>query len=145
MRVLTASASSTSDLARNSTSSFTISSLTATSRSAKAAHHLLHGQVLLEQPVDLLHGRAGAFGDPFLACAVDDLRKGALFLSHGVEDGLHAHDGLLVDIAFLHLVPQAGEHSHELRERAHLLDLRELRAKVFQRELVFRYPMGELL
>src|SRR6059036_3358869 len=43
-------------------------------------HHRAHLQVLLEDGVDVLHGRAAAFGDALAAFAVDDVVIAALLI-----------------------------------------------------------------
>ena len=56
-------------------------------------HHLLHGVVLLEEPVDVHHVDAGAARDALLAAGVEQRGVVPLGGRHGEDDGLHAADG----------------------------------------------------
>src|SRR5690606_37610659 len=73
---------------------------------ALAAQLLEQGFRLLElfqQAVDVLHRGAAAGGDAPLAAALDDGRVGPLLRRHGLDDGLHDDQLLLVDPQALQL------------------------------------------
>src|SRR5713101_743802 len=100
-------------------------------------HHGAHLHILLQDLVDVLHGGAAAFCDPFAALAVDDVVVLAFLIGHGVDDGFD-----LFQFAFVHagvfgnILQRAdfGEHVHQLIERAHFANLAKLVAKIFQRK-----------
>src|SRR2546421_2517567 len=108
-------------------------------------HHLSELRVLLEQAVDVLHGRPAAPSDPLASAAVDDLRMAPLARRHGRDDGVEAAEiGLLsVQLARrgLHQLAEPRDHAEDLIERPPLADLLELAAAVLQREGV----LAELL
>ncbi len=95
---------------------------------------------MAEEVVDVLDGGSGAVGDALAAAAVDDLVVGALFLGHRVDDGLDAGELALVDVVdgLLHSGEGAdgGEHLEDGLHAAHLFDLTELVAEVFEGEAV---------
>ena len=120
---------------------------------AAAAHgleHLAHLGVLAEEVVDVLDGGAGAAGDALAAAAVDDLVVVALFGGHRVDDGFDAGELAFVDVfdGLLHAGEGAdgGEHLEDGLHAAHLFDLTELVAEVFEGEAVAGEGLlGELL
>src|ERR1017187_4489307 len=107
---------------------------------AHLLEHLFHLRVLAEQVIYFLHSGAGAAGDAFAPAAVDHFVMIALVHRHRIDNGLDA-----VDLFFVHAVggflqagerTDAGQHSHQALDRAHLLYLPQLVAKVFEREAV---------
>src|SRR5688572_22392618 len=112
-------------------------------------HHLLELRVLLEEPVDVLHGRAAAARDALAPRSVDDVRMPALARRHRGDDGVEAVEvGLLaVEVlgarALEHLAE--GQHAHDLVQRTHLAQLRELLAEILQREGVLAELAHHLL
>src|SRR6266849_893946 len=103
-------------------------------------HHGAHLEVLLEDGVDVLDGGAAALGDALAAFAVDDVVVAALLVGHGIDDGFDARELALVDFRILGKIlerTQLGEHVDDFFERAHLANLLELIAEIFQREFFF--------
>src|SRR5687767_7791167 len=101
-------------------------------------HHLPELRVLLEQTVDVLHRGAAAARDALAPRAVDDVGMLALARRHRGDDGVEAVEVRLLPVEVLgpralqHLAE--GQHAHDLVERTHLAQLRELVAEVLQRE-----------
>ena len=99
---------------------------------------LRHLIVLAEEVVDLLDAGAGAGGDAFAAAAVDEVGVAALLVGHGVDDGFDAAELGLVDVfgGLGHALEGAdgGEHLEDGLHGAHLFDLTELFAEVFEGE-----------
>src|SRR4030095_11493424 len=111
-------------------------------------HDLPELRELLEQTVHVLHARPAAARDALAAAAVDDLRIAALARRHRADDRVEAPEvgRLAVDVlgrALEHLAER--EHAEHLVERPHLANLRELLAKVLQRERVLAEPARQLL
>jgi len=120
---------------------------------ATAAHHLEHFAhlgVLAEEVVDVLDRGSAAAGDALAAVAVDDLVVETLFLRHRVDDGFDAVELAFVDVfdGLLHAGEGADgrQHFQDGLHAAHLLDLTELVAEVFEGEAVAGEGFfGELL
>src|SRR5262249_7374578 len=107
-------------------------------------HHLLELRELLEQPVDVLHGRAAAARDALAARAIDDLRIASLLGRHRADDRIEATQvrllaGELLRRPLEHLSER--QHAQHLIERAERLHLLELSAEVLEGEGV----LAELL
>src|SRR5262245_45146586 len=102
-------------------------------------HHLFELRELLEQPVDVLHGRAAAARDALAARAIDDLGIAPLLGRHRPDDRVEAAQirllaGELLRRALEHFAER--QHTQHLIERAERLHLLELRAEVFEGESV---------
>src|SRR5690606_7808780 len=92
--------------------------------------------VVLDQPVDVLHLRAGALGDAAAPAGVEDPRVAALLLGHARDDSLDAGDLLVVDLhARRQELAGPGDHLQDLAERADLLQLPHLDEHVLEREV----------
>ena len=92
---------------------------------------------MLQNRIDVLHGRAAAFGDALAPLAIDHVVIAALLVGHGVDDGLDARELALVDLRIFGKIlqrPHFRQHIHDFLERAHLANLLELIAKILQRE-----------
>src|SRR5215213_9005726 len=113
-------------------------------RARELLQHLPHLHVLLDELVDLRHARPRAARDASAAPRVEYAVVFALLPRHRVDDGLGAlqlmlHLGRLLVVELRHADAAeqlVGQHLHNLRERAHALDLPQLRAEVVERELV---------
>src|SRR5438445_12651344 len=105
----------------------------------KLLDHLAHLHVLLQHLVDLLDRGAAATSDALAALAVDEGMIFTLGSGHRVDDGLDALESALVHLRILGEVserPKFRQHADDLLERAHLAQLAQLVAKVFEGELV---------
>jgi hypothetical protein len=103
-------------------------------------HHAAHVRVLLQDLVHFLDGGAAAAGDSFAALAVDEAIIGAFGGGHGIDDGFDGGEALFVDFGVFWEIRERAdfrEHAHELLKRAHLFDLAELIAEIFECEIVF--------
>ena len=99
-------------------------------------HHLARLVELLQQAVHFLQVGAAAFGDALAARAVEDARIGAFLRGHGVDDGLDAFEGVVVDVDILDGLAYAGNHAGQFLQVAHLLDLLDLVQEIVEVELV---------
>ena len=120
------------------------------SAAAYGLEHFGHLGVLAEEVVDLGDFDAGAEGDAFAAASVDDGRVLPLLSGHGVDDGFDAGELAFVDVfcGLAHAGEGAdgGEHLEDGLHGAHLFDLAELVAEVFEGEAVAGEGFfGELL
>ena len=99
---------------------------------------------LLEQAVDLLDVGAATLGDTLTATAVDGFGVAAFVGGHRVDDGLYTLEGVVVDVEVLDLLTHTGNHTHEVLDVSHLLDLGDLCEEVVEVELVAGEFLGEL-
>src|SRR6202035_755689 len=101
------------------------------------AHDLSHLRELLDQPVDVLDGRAGALRDPQAPRALDQLRPAALLGGHREDDRLYPVELTFVDLHVLELVAaEPGDHSEQARQGSHLADHPQLLEEVVEPEVV---------
>ncbi len=105
---------------------------------------------MAEEIVDVLDRGATAAGYALAAVAVDDLVVEALFFRHRVDDGFDAGELAFVYVFYglLHACEGAyrGEHFEDGLHAAHLFDLTELVAEVFEGEAIAGEGFfGELL
>src|SRR6266571_4642041 len=109
-------------------------------------HHLPQLRVLLEQPVDVLHGRPAAARDALAARAVDELGIVPLGGRHRRDDRVEAAEvvRLVVERDALELLAER-KHAEDLVERPELAHLTELLAEVVERERVLPELLRELL
>ena len=89
-------------------------------------NHLLHHEKLLQKLVDVLHRRSASLGDSPPSASIHQMRLSPLVFGHGVDDGLHPHHGLLVDLQSLERLPHSGDHLQNRLQRSHPLQLLEL-------------------
>jgi len=120
------------------------------SAAAHGFEHFGHLGVLAEEVVNLLHRGAASCGDAFAAAAVDEVGVLALFVGHRVDDGFNAGELAFVDVlrSLSHALEGAdgGEHLEDGLHGAHLFDLAELFAEVFEGEAAAGEGLlGELL
>src|SRR6266566_6486707 len=111
-------------------------------------HDLAELRVLLEQPVHVLHVGAAAARAALSPAAVDDLGIVPLARRHRADDRVEPIEvgRFAVEVlggALEHLAE--GEHTEDLIERAHLAQLLELIAEVFEREGVLAKLLGQRL
>ena len=99
-------------------------------------HHLAGLLELLQQAVHLLDVRAAALCDAVAAAAVQDFRMLAFLRGHGVDDGLDALEGVVVNVDVLDGFAYTGNHAGQLLEVTHLLDLLNLTHEVVEVKLV---------
>src|SRR5689334_9349390 len=100
-------------------------------------HHLAQLRVLLEQPIDVLHGCSASPCNPLAPRAVDDLGILALARSHRQDDRVEA-----IEIGLLAVQVLGGgfqrlaerQHAEDLVERPELAHLAELLAEILQAE-----------
>src|SRR5579863_1034241 len=110
-------------------------------------HHGAHLQILLEDLIYFLNGGAAAGGDALAALAVDDVVVAALLIGHRADDGFDLLEHAFIDLGVFGKVGERadfGKHVYELLERAHLADLFELIAKIFESEFFFAELAFEL-
>src|SRR4029077_2558881 len=113
---------------------------------AHALHELLHLLARLEQPVDLLDGRARAVRDPLPSRPVDHLRKRALLQRHREDDRLDPRELLLVDLVdAFELLAHPWDQLHQAADRAHAADHPVALEEVVEGELALQHPGLQLL
>ena len=113
---------------------------------AHRLHHVGHGAVHFQKPVDVLGLGAGAGGDAALAARLEHVGIAPLPRRHRIDDRHLPLEHLLVEIALGELVlhlGDAGQHRHQPAHAAHLLHLRELLAQVGEIERALAHLLGD--
>ncbi len=113
---------------------------------AHGLHHVGHGAVHFEKPVDVLGLGAGAGGDAALAARLEHVRIAPLPRRHRIDDRHLPLEHGFVEIALGELVfhfRDAGQHRHQPAHAAHRLHLRELFAQIGEIEGALAHLLGD--
>ena len=102
----------------------------------------------LEKLVEFGHFHARPFGDALFAAGLKNLRIGAFFLGHRLDQRDLAFQDTVVETGFFdlfgHLV-HAGHHAHHALHAAHLLHLLKLHAQVIHGEVTLHHAFDHFL
>ena len=113
---------------------------------AHGLHHVGHGAMHFQQPIDVFGLGAGAGGDAALAARLEHVGIAPLLRRHRIDDrDLPLQHGF-VEIALGELVldlGDAGQHRHHPAHAAHVLHLRDLLAQVGEIEGALAHLRGD--
>src|SRR4030042_1631460 len=93
---------------------------------AKLLHHLPSLAILFKKSVDILNAGSTASSNPQSSTSIDGLIIGSLLGCHGIDDGLHFHQFLFIEIKASHsphLLRQARDHPQDGFQRPHFSNL----------------------